>query len=147
MEESGKHTATNIKKGETPLQMKNTQVIISKIKSDITKIMGEHILNPLMTTKEFEVKVRKHILEYLPRLYEDFDIDLFDLALVPVPNKLQVLSIQPQNFITSLWMQGISVLYSKIEGKDSYTDDIATYTWNDEKKLLGIKPHTNIDFI
>ena len=134
------------KRGESPLKMQNTQVILRKIKADLAKILGEYTLNPSMTTEEFAEKVKAHIFEYLPKMYEDFDINLFDMALVPVPNKLQTLSIQPQNFITSLWMQGIQVLYSEIEDKNYYTDNIATYTWNDEKKLLGIEPHSNTNY-
>ena len=134
-----------VEETETPLQMRNVQVILKKIKADMAKILAEHTINPSMTTKEFSDKMRTHLLEFLPKIYEDFDINLFDLDLVPVLCRLCRFFFQPHNFITALWLQGVQVLYSEIKEKNHHIDKIAKYTWNDEEKLLRIEiRHTNI---
>lgn len=127
---------------DSPFYRKNKQLIIGKIKADITKILGDYYLQENTTDKEFEQKIRDHVLTYLPSVYDDFDINLFDLALVPVPGKKQTLSIQPQNFITALWMHGVDFICEEVKDKDFYTNEIASFEWDEEEKLMNIRPHS-----
>lgn len=144
MVEEGKNIAKRRK--ETPLQMQNTQVILRKLESDMAKILAEYTLNPNTPVDEAKENLKELVSGIMPKIHKNFDINLFDLAIVPVPNNPSTLSIQPQNFITALWLHGISVTAVEMEGVNNFTTNIATYDWDEEKKLLGIMPKPMPDF-
>lgn len=136
----------NNKNKERPLQMLNAQTMLRKLESDIAKILAECTLNDQITTEDYRKNLEDHILGVMPRIHDNFDINLFDIVIVPVPDRPSTMAIQPQNFITALWLNGVSVTIEDLENTNRFVTKMAIYDWDEDKKLLGITPRSMPNF-
>lgn len=130
---------------DKPLVMQNVKVIMRKLQAEMSKILAEYEQG--MNDDDAKTKMKGFIIKSLDQAYNDFDINLFNLNMTPDKTGRTII-LEPQNFITALWMQGVQVTTKEIEGKDVYYDgEIATYGWNDDTKQLGVKTNMRMDLL